>query len=150
MKFIYSIMACGLLSISCASKRTATASINTRVEKTVSALEDKWMISLVNKDTSTLAQILAEEFSLSGSYQDLESKKQYLQTSALADRKLQPVVLQDRLFKPYGNTVVSTGKTQYKGTYKGRQFNLPVRYTNVFVKLKDGWKVVAAHLSTIQ
>lgn len=118
--------------------------------KKVTLLEDRWMKALVAKDTSMLSGILAADFTLSGSSPVKETRTQYLQTSAMPERSLQPLTLQDRELKLYNNTIISTGKTTYKGNWKERAFELQVRYTHVYVLNKKNWHVVSAHLSAIE
>jgi len=115
----------------------------------VTLLEDKWMGALVEKDTAVLSSILAPAFTLSAGSPEIETRQQYLQTAAMPERKLQPVVLEDRHFQVFEETVISTGKTTYKGEWKTNKFNIPVRYTTVYVKQGDSWKAAAMHFSTI-
>ncbi|WP_205502282.1 nuclear transport factor 2 family protein [Rufibacter psychrotolerans] len=116
----------------------------------VERLEDRWMKALVRKDTAAMSQLLAPEFTLSGSSAVLETRKQYLETSAMPERALQPLLLEDRQFRGYPNTVVSTGRTKYAGTWNANAFAMPVRYTHVYARVNGSWKVVTAHLSLIQ
>lgn len=136
-----------LLAHGCSSSRTASG--DAMQIKEVAAIEDKWMSALVNKDTAYLSSILTDNFTLSASSEDEETKVQYLQTSAMSNRVLEPITLQSRKFKRYGITVISTGKTNYKGHWKDRKFDLPVRYTNVFVKVKGHWKISSVHMSIL-
>ncbi|WP_207434855.1 nuclear transport factor 2 family protein [Sabulibacter ruber] len=146
MKVLVSV--CLLLFVSSACVRTTSSgSQDTQSTQAVEKLEDAWMQDLVSKDTAALSKILAPEFTLSGSSEERETREQYLQTSAMPTRNLQPLKLEDRQFKAYGQTVVSTGKTEYAGTWKDNAFRLPVRYTNVYARLNGTWQVVSAHLS---
>jgi ketosteroid isomerase-like protein len=116
----------------------------------VTLQEDQWMDALMRKDTAVLASLLDPPFTLSASSPAAETRQQYLQTSAMPERTLQPILLQDRQFKAYGQTVVSSGKTAYTGQWKDKRFHLPVRYTTIFVKQQNGWKAVTMHFSIIQ
>ena len=116
---------------------------------TVQAMEDDWMHSLVAKDTATMAPILAPNFTLSGSNEQRETREQYLATTAMPERTLEPITLEDRAFENYSNTVISTGIATYKGRYKNNGFHFRIRYTNVYIFDNNEWKVAAAHISTI-
>jgi len=143
-----------VLLLGCTGPRQATSVTGASpVEEAVAEvrlLEDQWMEALVQKDTAVLASLLDPAFTLSASSPTTETRQQYLQTAAMPERTLQPILLQDRQFKAYRQTVVSSGKTAYTGHWKDKRFHLPVRYTTVFVKQPSGWRAVSMHFSIIQ
>lgn len=136
--------------MSCTGLRrpAATAPVQ-QPEKEVSVLEDQWMAAMVSRDTAVLSAILAPQFILNGS-NGAESRSEYLQTAAMPERTLQPIVLTDRHHTAYEQTVISYGRATYAGHWKGNAFRLPVRYTNVFVRLNGRWQAAAAHLTVVQ
>lgn len=134
---------CGLL-ISCTANRGGQSTIDE-----VRSLEDKWMTALQQKDTAFLSQVISDDFLLNGSSPVAETKDQYLGTSAMPERTLEPIELSDRSFHRYQNTVVSSGTALYRGNWKQNAFHFSARYTNVYVYSKGRWRVVAAHVSSI-
>lgn len=113
----------------------------------IAELEDQFMEALVEKDTATLSKFLDEDFILNGSSSVNETRAQYLETSAMPERDLEPIVLENREYAIHGKTVISTGSTTYTGTWKENKFTLPVRYSYVWMKKNGAWKVISAHLS---
>ena len=151
MKRCFSLIVLSILTACSPEQKTSqrhSVFTTAKIQK-VSGLEDRWMKALQARDTATLSRLLAPAFVLSGQSQNVETRAQYLQTSAMSNRTLEPVVLADRHFEVFDNTVISTGRATYAGTWKENSFHLLVRYTHVYVKSGKDWKVVAAHLSML-
>lgn len=49
----------------------------------------------------------------------------------------------------YGNTGVVTGRTTARGSVANQDFNNQVRFTRVYVKRGDRWRLVASHVTRI-
>jgi ketosteroid isomerase-like protein len=131
----------------CATTREAASPL--RTEEAVLATEQAWYSALAQKDVAALERLLAEEFVLSGSAPELESRAQYLQTAGMPERMLEPLLLEDRRVRLHGPAAVTTGRAQLRGTWKGRPLALTFRYTNVFVERRGRWQAVASHVSSI-
>lgn len=144
MKYSAVYLLIALFSSSCSS----TKKYSSPTEE-VKVLEDQWMLALREKDTAFLNKILLPTFVLNGTNQHPESKQQYLETSAMQERSLDSPILNNREIKVYPETVISMGNTIYSGIWKGNNFNLRVRYTNIFIRFNNQWKVAAAHLSIL-
>ncbi len=127
------------------------ATMGSKTDQTIreiTAMEDNWMRSLSARDSAAISAILLPDFTLSGGSMARETRQQYLQTSAMPERYLEPITLEDRAFQIFPRTVISSGIATYKGKYKNHIFDLKVRYTNIYVKQRQ-WKVASAHLSTL-
>ncbi len=111
-------------------------------------LEDKWMEALTKKDTVTISSLLAASYILNGSGNINETRSQYLTTSAMPERNLEPILLKNRELQMDRNIAISTGSTEYKGRWKENNFSFAVRYTNVWIKKNGNWQAVATHIST--
>ncbi len=111
-------------------------------------LEDKWMSALSQKDTATISPLLDASYMLNGSRNMNETRTQYLSTSAMTERHLEPILLTDRELQLEDNVAISTGSAKYTGKWKDNNFSFAVRYTNVWIRKKGKWKAVATHIST--
>jgi ketosteroid isomerase-like protein len=140
------------LLAACASTPRPSAEAGDRsplLEQAVLAVEDAWLSALVQRDTSTLERLLADEFVLSGSAPALETRAQYLDSARMPDRTLEPLTLDGREVRVYGDTALSLGTAHLRGQWRERKFELHYRYTHVFVHRDGHWRVVAAHLTTL-
>jgi ketosteroid isomerase-like protein len=55
----------------------------------------------------------------------------------------------DEEIRLYGNVAVVTVGVTLAGTYAGATFTGPFRFTRVWYKRAEGWRVVAAHVSEV-
>jgi ketosteroid isomerase-like protein len=133
------------LLLACAATRPAAA----LPEHEVLAAEAAWYTALAAKDAAALEGVLAAEFVLNGSSPGLETRAQYLQTARMSERTLQPIVLENRQARVYGNTAVTTGLGRLQGEYKGRPIALAFQFTSVFVHRDGRWQAVNSHVSIL-
>ncbi|MBU8894697.1 hypothetical protein DRW03_09245 [Corallococcus sp. H22C18031201] len=140
------LLALGLMG--CASTRGSAAAGMT--EAAVLETEQAWYAALVAKDSAGLEKFLADDFVLSGLDPSVECRERYLQTVAMPERSLEPLALDDRQARVYGDSAVTTGRAQLRGLWNDRPLAITFRYTNVFV-LRDGhWLAVASHVSKVE
>jgi ketosteroid isomerase-like protein len=109
-------------------------------------LNDAW----VNRDIAPLDRILADDYMGTDEEGNVMTKAQelaniksgaYLSTSAAKD---------DIKVRVYGDAAVVTGRSTYKGQYKGKEYSQQYRWTDTLVKDNLGrWRCVAFHDSKI-
>jgi ketosteroid isomerase-like protein len=145
-----SLMLLALGTVGCASAPGTLRPAPLEAEAAVLQTEQDWYAALVRKDAARLESFLAEDFILSGLYPSVETRAQYLQTVQMPDRTLEPLVLEDRRVRIYGDTAVSTGRAQLKGVWNDRPLAITFRYTDVFVLRAGHWLAVASHVSKIE
>jgi ketosteroid isomerase-like protein len=46
------------------------------------------------------------------------------------------------------DTAIVTGRVDFEGTYDGKKIDMPRKFTHVWVKQGEDWKLVSRHLST--
>jgi ketosteroid isomerase-like protein len=134
-----------LLLCACAGARGPGAA----PEQAVLEAEQRWYTALAAKDVAALEQVLAREFVLNGSAPGLESRETYLQTARMSERTLEPVALEQRQVRVYGEAAVTTGRGQLRGVYKARPIALTFQYTSMFVLRGGRWQAVASHVSVV-
>jgi ketosteroid isomerase-like protein len=64
--------------------------------------------------------------------------------------KLQAASLDNAKVQVYGDTAIVTYSSDDKGTYKGKDISGKTRWTDVFVKQKGRWMIVASHGSPVR
>lgn len=116
----------------------------------VLAVEDSLFTALVRRDTATLSRLLTPDFALGGPGEELESRAQYLSSSLMPQRSLEPIELHDRQVRLHGPTAVSTGWGRLRGTLGDRPLDLRYRYTTVFVAEDGRWQATASHISPFE
>jgi ketosteroid isomerase-like protein len=76
-------------------------------------------------------------------------KAQSIEDLKSGNLKLQAASLDDTKVQMYGDTAIVTYSSNDKGTYKGKDITGKTRWTDVFVKQKGSWIIVASHGSTV-
>ena len=109
------------------------------------AAEQQFFRSLIRGDVGALDRILGDDFLLIDVMTGSEVKKPdllaVLASGQLKFEAIQPLESQVRL---YGITAVITGRTQMSGRFGEAVFTASSRYTHVFVKEQNQWRLVSA------
>ena len=138
-----------LLLASCASTSRSTGRDTAAVEKEIQRVEDAMFDALVRRDVETLERLLGSEFVLSGANAALETRAQYLESAKMPDRELEPLTIEEREVRVYGDTAVSVGRAHVRGHWVERKFDIRVRHTHVYVQRDGRWQAVAGHLTIV-
>ena len=113
-------------------------------------LETRWMTAWKEKDVAAVRKILAEDFTLTSSLSSgvLVNKEEWIE-------KLQHYDCKDFRFdkmvvRVYGNTAVVNSSFHQEATANGKDWSGDFLITDVWVKAKEDWQVVARHGSWLQ
>jgi ketosteroid isomerase-like protein len=114
-------------------------------------IEGELAVAWPKGDRETIDRILAPDWSVINALGQVQTKEQVMreafQSGTLKVRSARIDEIKVRLF---GNTAVVTGHSVSEGSYAGKPFGANLRFTDVFVKRKQGWQAVASHASAIQ
>ena len=109
------------------------------------AVEQKFFSSLIGGDVRALDLILSADFLLIDVMTGSEVRKPdllaVLRSGQLKFEAIEPIESQVRHF---GITAVITGRTEMSGRFGETPFTASSRYTHVFVKDQDQWRLVSA------
>ena len=107
--------------------------------------EQQFFHSLIAGDVGALERILSNDFLLIDVMTGSEVRKPdllaVLGSGQLKFEAIEPIESQIR---HYGITAVITGRTEMKGRFGETPFTASSRYTHVFVKEQDQWRLVSA------
>ena len=109
--------------------------------------ESEFFASLVAGDVERLEQIVGDDFTIvdvmSGTPAPRDAFLAVVGSGELEFDRLEPAP-DEALVRFYGDTAVSIGRTSMSGTYAGQSFAAQSRYTHVWVRLDDRWRLVSA------
>ena len=109
------------------------------------AAEQQFFSSLIGGDVGALDRILGDDFLLIDVMTGSEVKKPdllaVLRSGQLKFEAIDPLESHVRL---YGITAVITGRTRMRGRFGEAPFTASSRYTHVFVRDQDQWRLVSA------
>jgi ketosteroid isomerase-like protein len=138
-----------LISLMCGTLLRAQQS-DIAIEKTVKALEQKWLQSQKTSNSDLLAPLLADRFVDTGSEGAVTGKAEAL--ALIKTMKFESAEYYDVKVTVFGNTAIATGGFKGKGTdTAGKPLNVNERWTDTWVRMPNGqWQCVASHASPIK
>ena len=135
----------GLLLIPTIGRQVSGQNAATIVEETkkdVLKFEDERNQAILNRDTTTLDRMYAEEITWTMSNGDLLNKQQVLANIGSENQRLFSIQHSDKRIHVFGNTVILTATSNSSERYKDKMITVPRRFTNVYVKQDGQWKLV--------
>jgi ketosteroid isomerase-like protein len=113
-------------------------------------LESKMAQAWVQRDTQTLEQILADDYTLAGTGDALIGKGQYVAGLDNPEFRTTSATIADLRIRVYGDAAVVTGRATYQGWSKKRgKYVHRLRFTDTFIQRDSTWKCVATHASAL-
>ena len=137
----------GILTALCGTTGYAQskAKPSSATEEAVMRIERELLAALLKGDASANERYLAETYVFTGPDGSVEDRAQAIASLRSGDLKLQSASLDNAKVQIYGDTAIVTYGSNDKGTYKGKDISGKTRWTDVFVKRKGSWQVVASH-----
>ena len=114
-----------------------------KMELQIGTLEQQRFKAMVQKDIPFLQNVLAENVTYAHSNGLVENKVQHLENVRSGGITYQEMKVEESTIRVYKKTAVVNGIIQVKGLYKGTSFNIRLGFTDVYVKIKRQWKLVA-------
>ena len=113
-------------------------------------IEQEMLAAVLKGDTGPSERYLAENYVFTGPDGLSMGKAQSIQDLKSGSLKLQAASLDNSKVHVYGDTAIVTYSSNDKGTYKGKDISGKTRWTDVFVRQKGRWMVVASHGSLVR
>lgn len=114
-------------------------------------MEHRWARAVLKNDAGVIESMLSEGFVQTGSNGRLKSREQVLEATRSGDRKLTRSDLfqiEVKLFQRETVAVV-TGIWSGEGAYKGAPMKATERWTDTWIKTKDGWKCISSQSTEV-
>lgn len=97
----------------------------------------------IDQDVSTLATFLGDDLVYTHSTSAVDSKASYLESIRSGRVMYRRTDRSDLKVSAYGCVGVVTGRGDFKVTIEGKDMDVQLRFTNVWVKRDAGWQMVA-------
>ena len=107
-------------------------------------IEQQLANAILKGDLTTYESILGPDWTTIDLTGHVLEKSEVVQQFASKDRQIDQAFIDDMKVKELGNVAVVTGRTTIYGSYKGQPVRIVLRFTDVFVKRKGRWQVVAS------
>src|ERR1043166_8975044 len=117
------------------------------VEQTIRRLDDERIQAQIHADKVALDRIYADDFIGVGPSGTVRKKPQVISDFTSGELKFQSITTDEVEIRIYGNTAVETGRSTMIGEDKGKAVPRDTRFTRVWVKQQERWRLVANHYS---
>lgn len=119
-------------------------------EQEIMRIEKEMLAAVLKGDTGPSEQYLADHYVFTGPDGLSMGKAESIADLKSGNLKLQAASLDNAKVQVYGDTAIVTYSSNDKGTYKGKDISGKTRWTDVFVKQKNKWMIVASHGSNVR
>ena len=118
-------------------------------EDAVRRMESDWGDAFERKDLTTLDQFMADEYILTDPLGIVRSKAESLAALETNEVYFESTRSDDVKVRINGDTAVVTGRSTFRGRYKGWSMAGQYQYTDILVKRRGEWKAVGSHITAL-
>ena len=108
-------------------------------------LSRRKFIWLIRKETDSLARTLDDRLEYVHSNGWVQTKKDVLDDMKSGKLIYQVVTVKESKVRLYGQSAIVSGLGTFEGINSGTTFKLDLRYTEVYVRSAEGWKLASRH-----
>ena len=129
--------------------RSETDSPLISAEEEVKHVESEWGDAFERHDVATLDRLMANEYFLTDPLGIVRSKAETLAAIQQNEVRFQSTASDDVNVRVNGDTAVVTGRSTFRGRYRGWSMAGKYQYTDVLVKRSGRWRAVASHITAL-
>jgi ketosteroid isomerase-like protein len=118
-------------------------------EDEVRRVEFEWGVAFERRDFATLDRIMADEYILTDPLGNVRGKAEGLAALETNDVLFESTKSDNVNVRINGDTAVVTGRSTFKGRYKGWSMAGQYQYTDVLVKRNGSWQAVSSHITAL-
>ena len=109
-------------------------------EDAVLAAQDKRIALTVAADVAGLGAMMTDDLSWTHSNANVESKAQFLEAVRSGKYKYKSMTFEERKVRLHGDTAIVSGTCRVQVTTDGREIDIKLRFTELYVKQQAAWK----------
>ena len=110
-------------------------------------LENEWNEAHIRGDSQALGRLWAEDLEVAVPKMPVMKKQQLIDFVSSGRMKFERYETSDLNFRLYGDSAAVTGRLQRKREIGGRSVEDDWRFTKMYERTSDGWRVVSFHAS---
>jgi ketosteroid isomerase-like protein len=115
----------------------------------LAAQADAWDKAIVRKDRAAVAANMSDDFRQIDKAGNVETRASFLEGVLSPDLEIDPYTVEDFEVRVYGDVALLSGRTRMTGRFRKKPFTSHYRYIDVYVRGRDGWKIVSVQISPI-
>ena len=144
---VTAVLAFALTSIVMAQEQSTAGTQRSSIEQVIRQLDGERIQAQIGADAAALDRIYADDFIGVGPSGTVRTKKQVISDFTSGTLKFQSITTDEVQVRVYENTAVETGLSTMDGQDNGKAVPRNTRFTRVWVKQQDYWRLVANHYS---
>ncbi|HKG45926.1 MAG TPA: nuclear transport factor 2 family protein [Pyrinomonadaceae bacterium] len=118
-------------------------------EDDVRRMEWEWGEAFERKDAASLDRLMADEYILTDPLGNVRTKGETLAALQTNDVSFESTESDNVKVRINGDTAVVTGRSTFRGRYKGWSMSGQYQYTDVLVKRRGAWQAVGSHITAL-
>lgn len=112
------------------------------VEQAVLAAQDRRVAATLAADLTLLDAMMTDDVSYTHSNAVVETKAEFLEAIRSGKYRYKSMTFDERRVRPHGDaTAIVSGTCRVQVTSGGRDIDIRLRFTELYVKQADAWKV---------
>jgi ketosteroid isomerase-like protein len=119
------------------------------IKAEIKTLEDRRFQAMIDGDFDTLGKLLGDDLIYTHSTAQADTRAEYLALCKKGVFKYLKIERPIETIQVYGDTVVVTGNVQMEAIVEGKPKLLNSRYTDVWIKGREGWQMVVWQSTSI-
>src|SRR5215213_1271304 len=118
-------------------------------EDEIRRVEIEWGDAFERRDFATLDRMMADEHILTDPLGNVRGKAESLEALKTNEVLFESTKSDNVKVRINGDTAVVTGRSTFKGRYKGWSMAGQYQYTDVLVKRSGSWQAVSSHITAV-
>ena len=144
---VTAVLVFALTSVVLAQEQSTAGTQRSNIEQLIRQLDGERIQAQIGADAAALDRIYADDFIGVGPSGTVRTKKQVILDFTSGTLKFQSITTDEVQVRVYENTAVETGLSTMDGQDNGKAVPRNTRFTRVWVKQQDYWRLVANHYS---
>jgi ketosteroid isomerase-like protein len=124
------------------SQIIAFAAQDSKVEQAIRRLDEQRIAALLQPDFPALERIMSDDFTYTHSSGQVQTKAELLADFKSGKRIFKSLKEEDVQVRIYGNAAIVTGRCTLIGVNAGKDFELPMRFIEVYSNSNGHWQWV--------
>ncbi|HEU4509277.1 MAG TPA: nuclear transport factor 2 family protein [Pyrinomonadaceae bacterium] len=118
-------------------------------EQEVKQIEIEWGDAFERRDMDALDRFMADEYILTDPLGNVRTKAESLEALRSNQVLFESTRSDNVNVKIHGDTAVVTGRSTFRGRYKGWSMSGKYQYTDVLVKRHNAWVAISSHITAL-
>lgn len=117
--------------------------------KQLEDIQHQLVSAWIKRDRSTLERLIAPDWIVTHTDGRMSTREEVLREFDTGANRLLEAQIDDIRVRSFEAFAIVTGRTHARGEYKGQEYDVTLRFTDVFVRRNQQWQAVASHASLI-